>query len=127
MRELPKVRLGNSEVLITRLVSGGNPLCGASHFSREMSAEMREYFTRERVVAYLHKLQASGINTIQARGDYHRILYWLELFRREGGQLHWIAQTASEMHDVFQNIRVLAAATGRLGRRCDGSVASPQR
>ena len=58
----------------------------------------------------LHRAQAAGINTIQARGDYHRILYWIELFRREGGQLHWIAQTASEMHDVFQNIRVLAAA-----------------
>jgi hypothetical protein len=37
-------------------------------------------------------------------------LHWLELFRREGGQLHWIAQTASEMHDIFQNIRILATA-----------------
>jgi hypothetical protein len=79
-----------------------------------MDAEMYEYFTPERVVAYLHRLQAAGINTLQARGDYHRILYWLELFRREGGQLHWIAQTASEMHDVFQNIRIIAAA-GAIG------------
>ncbi len=121
MRELPKVRLGNSDVLITRLLSGGNPLCGNSHFSEEMSAEMREYFTAEGVVAYLHTVQAGGINAIQARGDYHRILYWLELFRREGGQLHWIAQTASEMHDVFQNIRVLAAA-GVVGIYHHGSL-----
>lgn len=71
---------------------------------------MREYFTAECVVDYLHGLVKEGINTLQARGDYHRILYWLELFRREGGHLHWIAQTASEMSDVFQNIRVLAAA-----------------
>jgi hypothetical protein len=71
---------------------------------------MVEYHTPERVVAYLHRLAECGINTIQARGDYHRILHWLELFRREGGQLHWIAQTASEMHDVFQNIRILASA-----------------
>jgi hypothetical protein len=75
-----------------------------------MSVEMQEYFTSERVVAYLHGLQAAGINTLQARGDYHRVLHWLELFRREGGQLHWIAQTASEMSDVFQNVRILAAA-----------------
>lgn len=110
MAVLPQVRLGNSDTFITRLVSGGNPLCGNSHFSDGMNAEMREYFTESQVVTYLHTLQASGINTIQARGDYHRILYWLELFRRKGGRLHWIAQTASEMHDVFQNIRVIAAA-----------------
>lgn len=110
MTTLPKVRLGQSSIFVSRLISGGNTLCGNSHFSHEMDGEMREYFTPERVVAYLQRLQSSGINTLQARGDYHRILYWIELFRREGGQLHWIVQTASEMHDVSQNIRILAAA-----------------
>ena len=110
MTRLPKIRLGNSNILVTRLISGGNPLCGNSHFSNEMNVEMRDYFTTERVVAYLHRVQAAGINALQARGDYHRTLHWLELFRREGGQLHWIAQTASEMADMFQNIRILAAA-----------------
>lgn len=105
---LPTVPFG--PVRITRLISGGNPLCGNSHRSPELSAEMREYFTPERVVQYLWRLQEAGINCIQARGDYHRVLYWLELFRREGGRLHFIAQTASEMADVFVNIRVLAAA-----------------
>ena len=120
MRELPKVCLGNSEVLVTRLMSGGNPLCGNSHFSDEMSTDMRAYFTAEQVVAYLHQVQAGGINTLQARGDYHRILHWLELFRREGGELNWVVQTASEMHDVFQNIRILAAA-GAIGIYHHGS------
>ena len=110
MRRLPEVRLGRSDVFVTRLISGGNPLCGNSHFSAAMSAQMRDYFTAEHVVAYLHHVQRAGINTLQARGDYHRVLHWVELFRREGGTLHWIAQTASEMHDGFQNIRVLAAA-----------------
>ncbi len=110
MRDLPVVPFGRSAIHVTRLISGGNPLCANSHFSDEMNADMLEYFTPERVVAYLHDVQASGINTIQARGDYHRVLAWLEVFRREGGRLHWIAQTASEMHDVFQNIRILAAA-----------------
>jgi len=110
MPGLPTIQLGASEVRVTRLISGGNPLCGNSHFSQELNAEMREYFTAERVVAYLHDVEAAGVNALQARGDYHRVLYWLELFRREGGRLHWIAQTASEMRDVFQNIRVLASA-----------------
>ena len=43
------------------------------------------------------------------RGDY-RMLEWLELYRRAGGRMNVIGQTASEMHDVFANIRILAAA-----------------
>jgi hypothetical protein len=112
MTQLPTVPFGPHR--ITRLIVGGNPFCGNSHFSAEMSREMVEYYTAERVVDVLAQCQAAGINTVQARGDYHRVLYWIELFRRQGGWLHWIAQTASEMHDVFQNIHVLAAA-GAIG------------
>ena len=107
---LPTVKLGTSDIQVTRLISGANPLVGNSHFSLERNREMGEYFTAEQVVRYLHDVQRAGINTVQARGDYHRILHWLELFRRQGGQLHWIAQTASEMADPFGNIRVIAAA-----------------
>jgi len=110
MHEIPKVKLGNSDLEITRLISGGNPLCGNSHNTAEMSQDMRDYYTEQQVVAYFHDLQAKGINTLQARGDYHRILYWRELFQRDGGNLHFVTQTASEMHDVFSNIKVIAAA-----------------
>jgi hypothetical protein len=108
MATLPTVPFGPHQ--ITRLIVGGNPFCGNSHYSEAMSREMIEYYTAERVVDVLTRCQAAGINTVQARGDYHRVLYWIELFRRQSGSLHWIAQTASEMHDVFQNIRILAAA-----------------
>jgi hypothetical protein len=108
MTPLPTIRLGDYD--ITRLIVGGNPLCANSHFSEAMSREMLGYYTPEQVVSVLQRCQQAGINTIQARADYHRILYWLELFRRQGGKLHWIAQTASEMADVFGNIRVTAAA-----------------
>ncbi len=110
MYDIPTVKLGNSDIEITRFMSGGNPLCGNSHFTPEMNGDMLEYFTEKEVVKYLHSIQASGINTLQARGDFHRILYWRELFHRAGGYLHFIAQTASEMSDLFSNIRVIAAA-----------------
>jgi len=110
--ELPSVAFG--EHRITRLISGGNPLCGNSHFTESLDEEMRQYFTNRQVVEYLGAVEAAGINTLQARGDYHRVLHWVELHRRAGGTLHWIAQTASEMSDVFTNIRVLAAA-GAIG------------
>jgi hypothetical protein len=107
MSELPTVPFGPVE--ITRLIVGGNPFCGNSHLSPEKSREMAEFFAAEKVVETLQRREAAGINTFQGRGDFHRVMYWLELFRRTGGQLHWIAQTASEMHDVYQNIRVIAA------------------
>lgn len=112
MPEIPTIPFG--EYQISRIMIGHNPLCGNSHFSEEMSRDMLEYFTAEQVVSVFHRCQAAGMNTIQARGDYHRVLHWLELFRREGGKMHWIAQTASEMSDIFQNIRIIAAA-GAIG------------
>ena len=115
---LPTVAFGDHQV--TRLISGGNPLCGGSHWSPRRSREMVDYHTPEHVVSYLRRLTECGIDTIQARGDYHRVVYWLELFKREGGRIQWIAQTASEMHDVFENIRVIAA-TGAIGIYLHGS------
>ena len=112
MTTLPTVPFGPHRV--TRLIVGGNPFCGNSHLSAAKSREMATYYTAEQVVEVLHRCERAGIDTVQARGDYHRVLYWLELFRREGGTLQWIAQTASEMHDVMQNIRILAAA-GAIG------------
>ena len=112
MNELTTVPFGPTA--ITRLISGGGQLCGNSHFTEELSEDMRSYFTDEQVVRYLHDVERAGINTLLARADYHRTLHWLELYRREGGRLHWIAQTASEMSDVFQNIRITAQA-GAIG------------
>jgi hypothetical protein len=81
---------------------------------------MAACYTPERVVEVLQRCERAGINTVQARGDYHRVLYWLELSRRKGGELQLVAQTASEMHDTFQNIRILAAA-GAIGIYHHGS------
>ena len=85
-----------------------------------MSQDMRDFYTPEKVVEVLKQCEELGINTVQARGDYHEIMYYLELFRREGGKLHWIAQTASEMHDIKNNIRVIAAF-GAIGIYFHGS------
>ncbi|MHC4252676.1 MAG: hypothetical protein ACYS9X_26460, partial [Planctomycetota bacterium] len=112
MTRIPTVPFGPVEV--TRLIVGGNPFCGNSHRGEAASREMREYFTTERVVRTLGECASAGINAFQGRADYHRVLHWLELFRRKGGHLHWIAQTASEMHDFAQNVRI-AAAAGAVG------------
>ncbi|MEA1996232.1 MAG: hypothetical protein U9N45_01270 [Gemmatimonadota bacterium] len=102
---LPTVPFGPHQV--TRLILGGNPFVWNSHFTDELNREMEEYYTPEMIVETLHRCQAAGIDTIQARGDYHRMFHYLEIFRREGGDLKFIAQTASEMYDVHHNIRMI--------------------
>ena len=119
MSTLPTIPLGPYQ--LTRLIVGHNPICGLSHLTPELDCEMRDYYTPEQVVKVLHDCQAAGINTWLARGDYHRVLYWRELFRREGGELHWIGQTASEMQDVYENIRIMTAA-GAIGIYHHGST-----
>ena len=59
---------------VTRLISGGSPLVANSHFSPELSEEMRAYFTAEEVVRYLHRCVAAGIDTVQVAQDGARIL-----------------------------------------------------
>jgi hypothetical protein len=102
-----RVRIGQAEV--SRFIIGHNPPCGCSHVTKELDGEMREYFTQENVLGLYRQAEAAGLRTILIRGDY-RMLEWVEQFRRKGGTLDVVSQTASEMHDVFVNIRVLAAA-----------------
>jgi hypothetical protein len=101
------VRLGELEV--SRFIVGHNTVCGCSHVSRERDSEMKRYFTDENVLALYDQAEAAGLRTLLIRGDF-RMLNWIELYRRRGGTMDVISQTASEMRDVFQNIRILAAA-----------------
>jgi hypothetical protein len=102
-----RVRFGSAE--FCRLIPGHNPLCGNSHLSAERDAEMRTYYNAETVVRLYQHAEQLGLRTLLIRGDY-RMLEWIEQYRRRGGTMDIISQTASEMHDVFSNIRVLAAA-----------------
>jgi hypothetical protein len=65
---LPTVQLGTH--LITRMIVGGNPIYGYSHFNRQYDQHMREWFTDERVVKLLSDCEKAGINTWQANFNY---------------------------------------------------------
>ncbi len=98
---LPTIRLGNYEV--TRLICGGNPISGISHFSSEMDRDMLRYYTMPRLQHLLDECWRQGINTVQTRGDRHTMRMYLE-HRENGGNMQWIAQTASEFADIHANI-----------------------
>ncbi|MFH1742800.1 MAG: hypothetical protein ABIH23_27665 [bacterium] len=100
--KFPSVPFG--PVRISRLIIGGNPLRGNSHFSDEMDLEMAEYYSSECVVQTLLNAERAGMTTMQSRGD-RIVMGWVDEYRRQGGTMHWIVQTATEWGDIPDNIR----------------------
>jgi hypothetical protein len=84
---LPTVRLGKHEV--TRLILGGNPIYGYSHFNRLLSRYYTDWHTPERVAELLRRCEQVGINTWQ-NSYAERTLADLDRYRRAGGRMHWL-------------------------------------
>ena len=84
---MPTVKLGPHD--ITRLIIGGNPVYGHSHFNKMLSRYFTDWHTPDRVMALLRRVQEVGINTWQ-NSYAERTLADLERFRQEGGRLNWL-------------------------------------
>lgn len=84
---LPTVALGPHQV--TRLIVGGNPIYGHSHFNQLYSQHLTDYHTPERVVELLRACEAAGINTWQ-NSYAERTLEDVERVRREGVRFQWL-------------------------------------
>ncbi len=105
MHNLPTVDFfGHS---VSRLICGGNPLSGFSHVSDELDREMVGYYNMPNLLALLDECREQGITTFQSRGDRHQMRMYLE-HRQNGGQMLWIAQTASEFASIPANIAEIA-------------------
>jgi hypothetical protein len=79
---LPNTHLG--ALPISRLVIGGNPFSGFSHQSLQRDAEMRAWYTDERIIATLFEAEALGLSTCLMRGDDHITRVLAEYWRRGG-------------------------------------------
>jgi hypothetical protein len=84
---LPTIKLGPHAV--TRLIIGGNPIYGYSHFNKLLSQHQSAWHTPERVVELLQRCEKAGINTWQ-NSYAERTLADLDRFRAAGGKLHWL-------------------------------------
>lgn len=102
---LPKISLGTFK--ISKLIIGGNPIRGYSHFSPELDREMAAFHTTENTVKTLLHAEKYGINTMISRGD-GIVFNIIRKYREAGGKMNWICQTASEIADVYVNIRHIA-------------------
>jgi hypothetical protein len=84
---LPTIKLGSHQV--TRLIIGGNPVYGYSHFNKLLSQHMTEWHTPERVVALMKRCEQAGLNCWQ-NSYAERTLSDLERYRAAGGTMHWL-------------------------------------
>jgi hypothetical protein len=84
---LPSIALGGNR--ITKLILGGNPVYGHSHFNQLYSQHLRDYHTPERVEDLLRQCVAAGINTWQ--NSYTQRTVDDTLRCRDAGILfHWL-------------------------------------
>jgi len=84
---LPTIQLGSHRV--TRLIIGGNPIYGYSHFNKLLSQHQTDWHTPERVVELLRRCEECGLNTWQ-NSYAARTLSDLDRYRKQGGSMHWL-------------------------------------
>ena len=102
---MPTVTIAGQRV--TRLIAGGNPLFGYSHFNGILDRHMAEYFTDEAVVKFLLDCEKAGISAWQSNfpapleRQYPRI-------RDAGCKLQWfaLADTFDIEHNDFSADKV---------------------
>jgi hypothetical protein len=84
---LPTIQLGQHRV--TRLIIGGNPIYGYSHFNKHFDRHMTAWHTPERVMELLKRCEECGLNTFQ-NSYSKRTLSDLERYRAAGGTMNWL-------------------------------------
>jgi hypothetical protein len=84
---LPTVQLGAHRV--TRLILGGNPIYGYSHFNKLFSQHLTDWHTPPRVVELLQRCVKAGINTWQ-NSYAERTLQDVDRVREAGVKFHWL-------------------------------------
>jgi hypothetical protein len=77
---------------LSRLLIGANPFGGYSHQNEERDAQMRAYYTPDRIVETLRLAEDEGITGMVANNETPHVLEAVERYHREGGRLQWIAQ-----------------------------------
>ncbi|HKI37974.1 MAG TPA: twin-arginine translocation signal domain-containing protein [Gemmataceae bacterium] len=84
---LPTIKLGPHTV--TRLILGGNPIYGYSHFNKHLSQHLIDWHTPEHVQQLLKRAEQAGINTWQ-NSYAERTLQDLDRYRDAGGKMNWL-------------------------------------
>lgn len=118
---LPTVKFGPHS--ISRLILGGNPIYGYSHFNKLLSQHQASWSTPERVVELLKRCVTAGINTWQ-NSYAERTLEDVERVRAAGVKFHWLClgkpdwdQHPERINDAARRKPIGIAPHGALAER----------
>jgi hypothetical protein len=118
---LPTIRLGAHQV--SRLIIGGNPIYGYSHFNRLLGRHQTDWHTPERVLELLRRCEQAGINTWQ-NSYAERTLADLDRYRQAGGRMHWLClgkpdwdQHPEQLDDAARRKPIGIAPHGHMAER----------
>lgn len=115
---LPTVTFGPHRV--TRLILGGNPVYGHSHFNRLFSQSMVDWHTPERVQELMRRCEECGINTMQfSYAD--RTLADVDRYRAAGGSMHWFCLGKGDWDEHPERVAA-AARHGPIGIAPHGAL-----
>lgn len=120
---MPQLKLGRHSV--SRLIVGGNPFHGYSHFNRLLSDTMKEWAGREKVCEILADCERNGINTWQF-SHHERGMGDLARYREKGGGIQWLLLSHSEIETDFSLLSGVAKL-GPLGIAHHGGSAERKR
>jgi hypothetical protein len=99
---LPTIQIGDHR--ITRLVAGWNPIGGYSYLGPHMNRHMQEYFTPDRIVAFLQRCEHAGINAHQFSRP-EKMAEVLRLLRDGGSNMKFLCLHAGgERHASIQEV-----------------------
>jgi hypothetical protein len=118
---LPTIKLGPHSV--TRLIIGGNPIYGYSHFNKLLSQHQTDWHTPDRVVELMKRCEQAGLNCWQ-NSYAERTLADLERCRAAGSSMHWLClgkpdwdKNPEHIEDAAKHKPIGISPHGALGER----------
>jgi hypothetical protein len=104
--KLPQISFGPHR--LSRLIAGSNTINGGSHLSRFVNAQMKRYFTPERVQSFFRHCEELGVNAYQA--SKHNLDAYAQ-YVKGGGKLHYLSLWWDYLDDPDALQRLAAAGT----------------
>jgi hypothetical protein len=98
-QRMPQIQLGS--LTVSRLILGSNQFFGYSHMSRERDRAMREYFTDERIVAFLDEAADLGVTSVSMLPSRRWYALWKKYSTSGGRMTTWISQPMGETDEAM--------------------------
>ena len=91
---------------VSKLIIGDNPFNGHSYITGFIPGkEMRDYYTEDKILEEIYKMEELGINTMLPLADPY-IIRILEHYRKNGGKMNFIFQTYAPMMTSLESAEI---------------------